>query len=126
MGAKRVAERSGVDRLRLAQIVAREEVGKIGGAWARMGEVEGVRREVVALWPKMRRVVLRQGWVGLQEGLVGQHLLLREGLRLYGGQVLRGVELRVADGGEAGGVVELLLQLIEAKARHVIVEGRMG
>lgn len=62
----------------------------------------------------------------MEEGLVREHLLLllRKRLRLEGGQILRGVELRVADG-EAGGVVEQL-RLIEAKARHVVVEGRMG
>ena len=104
VGVKRIAEWGGVDRLRLVQIVACKEVVEVGRA--RIVDIEGVGREVVALRSKVRSVVLRQGWVGLEEGLVGQHLLLREWLGLYGGQVLRGVELRVADGTEAGGVVQ--------------------
>ena len=90
------------------------------------------------MWPEVRRVVLRQGLVGLEETRIGQHLvllllvlllllevLLREGLRLYSRQVLRGGELRVADT-KGGGVAKELLRLIEAEARDAIVEGRMG
>ena len=86
VGVQRVAKGRGVDSLRLVQIVPCEEVVEVGRA--RIGDIQVVRRKAVALRPKVRCVMLRQGLTGLEEGLIGEYLLLREGLRLYGRQVL--------------------------------------
>lgn len=76
MGVEGVPELGGADRLRLVQIVAGEEAVEVGRT--RIGDVEVIRGKAVALRPEVRRVVLRQGWVGLQERLVRERLLLGE------------------------------------------------
>lgn len=126
VGIQRVAKLLVANRLRLIQVVAGEEAGEVGRA--RIGNVEGIGGKAVALGPKVRRIVLREGWIGVRRQ--GWIVRVQEGVMgLQGGQVLGVGEVGVGDGvgdGKAGGVVEERLRLIEAKARHVVVQGRMG
>lgn len=123
VGVQCVAELRRDVRLRLIQVVTGEESVEVGVG--RVGDVEMVRGQAVAVRPKVRCVVLREGGVGLEEALVVEHLLLlRKGLGLDAGQILRRVELGGADVEAGGGVVDGQ-RLIEAETRDVIVEGRM-
>lgn len=100
LGVEGGAEERGIDGLALGRVVGGEEVVEVGAA-GRV-DVEGVGRDVAALGPKVRRVVLREGLLGLQEAAV-EGRLLGVLLGLRGGQVLGGVEAGAGSRGLEGG-----------------------